>query len=301
MSVITSLDSFPGLVAFVATVEAGSFAAAGRKLGLSASAVGKSVARLESRLSVKLLQRTTRSIALTGEGEMLHAQSSRILEELRDLEAAISRGRTTPRGRLKVSVPTVVGRRKIVPALPGFLEQYPDVELDIWLDDQKVDIIEEGYDLVLRLGDLESSGLSARNIGPHSFLTCGAPAYFAKHGVPRTPHELAMHQCIRYRYPSTGRLEEWAFKGTNPSHKPGRGLPLNDGEALATAARAGLGVIQAPKYLVADDIAEGRLQVVLDEYTCNRGSLWLVWPYARAQVPRVRVFADFLADLLGSH
>jgi DNA-binding transcriptional LysR family regulator len=296
---MSRIDSLHGMVAFVATVETGSFAAAGRKLGLSASAIGKAVGRLEARLSVKLLQRTTRSIALTGEGETLYIQSSRVLDGLREAEATISRGHSTPSGRLKVSVPTGIGRRLIVPALPRFLEMYPDIEMELWLDDRNVEIVEQGYDLVLRMGQLEDSSLIARRVGPHRFITCGAPDYLASRGIPDSPTNLADHACVRFRFPSTGRLEQWAFK-TYDALALGKGLVLNDSEALAAAARAGLGIIQAPWYLVEDDVSSGRLHEVLASYATNRGDMWFVWPSSRHELPRLRVFVDFFTSMLSA-
>jgi DNA-binding transcriptional LysR family regulator len=288
-----------GIAAFAGTVKAGSFAAAGRMLGLSASAVGKAVGRLEARLSVKLLQRTTRSIALTGDGEILYARSCKILDDVRDAEAAISRARTIPKGRLKVSLPTVVGRRFILPALPSFLKKYPEVDLDLWFDDRKVEVVEEGYDLVLRMGDLEESRLIARKIGPHRFVTCAAPAYLAANGVPKTPAELADHRCIRFRFPTTGRAEQWAFKGERVISMRKRGMTFNDNEAVAVAACAGMGIIQQPTYLVFNEISSGKLQVILGDYTKDRGDIWLVWPSSSSKVPRVRVFAEFVTSALG--
>jgi DNA-binding transcriptional LysR family regulator len=298
MSAITHLESLSGLVAFVAAVEAEGFAAAGRKLGVSASAVGKAVGRLEARLGVKLLQRTTRSIALTAEGELLYTRSARILDDMREAEDAINQTRAAPRGRLKVSVPAVIGRRVIIPALPRFLDEYPEVELDLWLDDRKVDIVEEGYDLALRMGALDDSSLIARKLAPHRFVTCGAPGYFATHGAPATPDDLVHHRCIRYRFPTTGRLERWAFKGATGTAPVGAGLVFNDGEALAAAARAGLGIAQLPAYQVLEDLAANRLQGVLADHTENRGDICLMWPPTRAEAPRVRVFADFIIRLL---
>jgi DNA-binding transcriptional LysR family regulator len=298
MSGISDLDSVSGLVAFVAAVEAGGFAPAGRKLGVSASAVGKAVGRIETRLGVKLLQRTTRSIALTAEGELLYERSARILEDMREAENAIRRAQSGPRGRLRVSVPTVIGRRLIVPALSSFLDGYPDIDLDLSLDDRIVDVVEEGFDIVVRLGELRESGLIARRIAPHRFITCGAPSYFAAHGMPETPADLANHRCVRYRFPTTGRLEHWAFSCERGAETLGRGLALNDGEALCAAALSGLGVVQAPSYLVAGEVKAGRLQAVLEDYTAPRGDVWLVWPPARAVVPRVRVFIEFMTGLL---
>lgn len=296
MSAIFSIESLSGLVAFSVAVETGSFAAAGRRLGLSASAVGKAVERLEGRLGLRLLNRTTRSLALTGEGEVLYSYVARILKDLKDAEQELYLVQKTPRGRLKISVPTVMGRKIVMPALRDFYTRFPDVTIDITLDDLKVDVIEGGYDLVLRLGDLEDSSLQARRIGPHTFTTCASPDYLARHGTPETPADLSNHCCIQYRFPTTGRPEIWAFKGPPAPKTAKPAIILNDGEALASAALGGLGIVQAPNYLVQEDVAAGRLQPVLADYTDDRGSVWLVWPPMSAQVPKVRAFIDFIAE-----
>ncbi len=300
MSGTFSIESFSGMVAFAATVESGSFAAAGRKLGLSASAAGKAVERLELKLGVRLLHRSTRSLGPTGEGEVLYRYVTRILKDLQEAERELQQLQNTPRGRLKISVPTVMGRRIVLPALGDFRSRFPEVVVDISLDDLIVDVIEDGYDVVLRLGELQDSGLQARSVGPHSFTTCASPAYLARHGIPRTPADLGGHHCIHYRFPTTGRPETWAFKGVQPGtlFKP-CGL-LNDGEALAAAAISGLGIVQAPSYLVKEDVAAGRLQPVLEDYTENRGSVSLLWPPRSAEIARVRVFIDFFAERIAA-
>lgn len=296
MSAILSIESLSGLVAFSAAVETGSFAAAGRKLGLSASAVGKAVERLEARLGLRLLNRTTRSLAVTGEGDVLHRYVARILKDLQEAEQEIHRLQTAPRGRLRISVPTVIGRKVVMPALGDFHARFPDVTTDISLDDVKVDVIEGGYDVVLRLGELNDSTLRARRIGPHTFVTCASPGYLARHGTPERPADLHKHSCVHYRFPTTGRPEIWAFNGP-PQSKPIKpAIILNDGEALASAALGGLGIIQAPSYLVREDIAAGRLQAVLADYTQDRGSVSLVWPATSTPAPKVRAFIDFMAE-----
>ncbi|WP_217632290.1 LysR family transcriptional regulator [Rubrimonas cliftonensis] len=291
-----SIESLSGLAAFAETVESGSFAAAGRKLGLSASAVGKAVERLELRLGLRLLNRTTRSLALTGEGEVLHRHVARILKDLQEAENELHLVKNTPRGRLKISVPTVMGRRIVLLALREFQESFPDVTIDISLDDVKVDVIGGGYDVALRLGELEDSSLRARRIGPHTFTTCASPAYLAERGTPQEPLELGAHCCIHYRFPTTGRPEIWAFKGVGTSRPIQPGIILNDGEGLASAALGGLGIVQAPSYLVKDDLAAGRLKAILEDYTDERGSIWLVWPPMSAEIPRVRAFIDYIAE-----
>lgn len=224
MSAIILVESLKGLVAFSLAVEVGSFAAAGRKLGLSASAVGKAVERLEARLGSRLLNRTTRSLCLTGEGEVLYRYAARILKDLHDAEQELGLAQKTPRGRLKISVPTVMGRKIVMPALRDFQVCYPDITTDISLSDVKVDIVEGGYDLALRLGDLEDSSLRARRIGPHTFMTCASPEYLAQYGTPKTPSDLGDHCCIHYRFPTTGRPESgrsrvnhWLSRSSPPS------------------------------------------------------------------------------------
>lgn len=298
MTNATSIDSLTGLLAFVTTVEAGGFAAASRKLGISASAVGKAVARLEARSGVSLLQRTTRSIAMTGEGELLYERSSQILRDIHEAENLISNTRATPSGRLKISLPTVMGRLILVPALPQFLEQYPEIELDLWIDDRKVDVVGEGYDVVVRLGELDDSGLVARKVGPHRFITCASPSYIEKYGTPETPSDLVEHRCVRYRFPSTGLIEQWMFKGKAKPPALGTGLVFNDGEALAVAAEAGFGIVQAPSYLVTEQVASGALVPLLENVAANRGHIWIIWPPERTNVPRVRHFVDFVRNTL---
>lgn len=298
MSAITDLDFVGGLTAFVAAVDAGGFAAAGRKLGVSASAVGKAVSRLETRYAVRLLERTTRSLALTEEGRVLYARSSGILDDLREAENALSATKSDPAGRVRVSLPTVLGRRVVLPALAGFAARYPDIELDLWLDDRKVEVVGEGFDLVVRLGSLEDSSLIARRIAPHRFTTCCAPSYLEGQEAPRTPSDLAKHRCIVYRFPTSGRLEHWLFKAGESQFSQANNLVLNDGEALAVAACAGLGIAQLPGYLARDDIERGRLVPLLQDETADRGDIWLVWPSGRTDMPRVRVCSDFLRDAI---
>lgn len=296
MSGMFSFESLSCLVALSVTVNSGSFAAAGRKLSLSASAVRKAVDRLELKLGARLFNRSTRALGLTNEGEVVFRYAAKILNDLQDAQNELAQIQASPRGRLKISVPSIIGRRIVLPALPEFHAQFPDVVIDLSLNDLKVDVIEERDDLVLRLGELEDSSLQARRIGAHSFTTCASPDYLARHGTPQTVLELQQHHCIHYRFPTTGRQETWAFLGaaSTPPIKPS--IVLDDGEALASAALAGLGIIQAPAYLVKDDIANGRLQALLGGHPQQRGSIWLLWPARNAKAPRLRAFIDFIAE-----
>lgn len=297
MSSITNVESFSGLSAFVATVDAGGFAAAARRLGLSASAVGKAVSRMEARLGVRLLTRTTRQVMMTFEGEQLYQRASQLLDDLRDIEGMLAAQRAAPVGRVRVSLPATLGRMVILPRLREFLSTYPGIELEIGLDDRKVDLVEGGYDLAIRTGVLEDSGLFARKLAGHRFRLCAAPCYLADNGTPRSLDELWHHKVIRFRYPTTGLLEKWSFDGCEYDREIPVGLVFNDGEAVARAAVAGLGIAQLPDYSAADAIAAGQLVPLLSQLTCNRGDLWLVRPSQRAEAPRVSAFAIFLDGL----
>lgn len=298
ISAISHLESLSGLSAFVATVEAGGFAPAARRLGLSPSAVGKAVARVEARLGLRLLNRTTRQVVMTFEGEQLYARATRLIDDLRDMESMMAAQRGAPMGRIRVSLPATLGRMVIIPHLAEFVACFPGIELDIGLDDRKVDLVEGGYDLAVRTGTLEDSGLIARRLAPHRFVLCAAPAYLAIRDAPLAPDDLAHHACLRFRYPSTGQLERWSFDGREMDRELGAGAVFNDGEAVVLAAQAGMGVAQLPDYAAAPALADGRLVALLPDQHCERGALWLVRPSHRASLPRVEAFATFLADTL---
>lgn len=298
MSSIASVESISGLTAFVATVEAGGFAAAARRLGLSASAVGKAVSRMEARLGVRLLTRTTRQVMMTFEGEQLYHRASRLLDDLRDIEGMLAAQRAAPVGRVRVSLPATLGRMLVVPNLGEFMAKYPGIELEIGLDDRKVDLVEGGYDLAVRTGVLEDSGLFARKLAQHRFLLCASPAYLAECGMPATLEALWQHKVIRFRYPTTGMLERWSFDGVEYDREIPAGLVFNDGEAVARAAMAGLGIAQLPDYAVVDEVAAGRLVPLLTDLRCIRGDLWLVRASQRAEAPRVKAFATFLEGFI---
>ena len=295
---ISSLESLNGLIAFASAVETGSFSSAARHLGLSGSAIGKAIDRLEQRLGVRLLNRTTRSLALTDEGEVLYRHVTQVLSSLHDAEQELRLRESTPRGRLKISVPTVIGRRFVLPALRDFHSAYPQVIVNISLDAHRVDLIEEGYDLALWPGELEDSSLQTRCLGPHVLITCASPAYLDQHGTPTSPADLAYHCCIHYRLAHDGRIASWAFKDAVAAKPIIPAVVLNDTEALAAAALAGLGIVQVPDYLVREDIAAGRLQAVLERHAIAHGGIHLVWPAMSAQAPRVRAFIDFITARL---
>ena len=293
------MDSFSGLESFVRAADQLSFAKAGRLLGISASAVGKNVARLEQQLGVRLFNRTTRHTRLTQEGVLFHERCRRILDELDDARAMMQDAVAAPRGRLRVSLPTI-GYRFLLPVVPEFMQRYPDVELELDFNDRIVDVIAGGFDAAIRSGDLADSQLTARRLGPFRFVLCATPAYFAQHGVPRVPADLARHACIRFRFPTTGKLHDWQFRDQPANFVASfpTVLTCNNMEALRGATVLGLGIGYMPDFLVRDDLAAGTLRTVLDAHLKHEGQFSVLWPSSRQLSPKLRVFVDFLAERL---
>lgn len=286
------MDSFSGLESFVRAADLLNFASAGRALGISASAVGKNVARLEQQLGLRLFHRTTRQVRLTEEGAMFHLRCRHILEELDDARAMMQASIAAPRGRLRVSLPTI-GYRFLLPVLPDFQARCPEVTLDLDFNDRLVDVINEGFDVVIRSGDLGDSRLVARRLGPFRFLLAASPAYLARHGTPRTPAALADHACLRYQFVDSGRLEDWTVAGL-PSQLPAT-LACNNMEAMLGATVAGMGVAYMPDFLARDALARGELVRVLDEHVTHLGQFSALWPSSRQLSPKVRAFVDHAA------
>ncbi|QXH58511.1 LysR family transcriptional regulator [Pseudomonas maumuensis] len=291
------MDNLNGLLAFVRTADCLSFVGAGRALGLSASAVGKAVARLEAALDVRLFQRSTRKVSLTAEGELFYERCRRILDDLQDAEAMLSHARQVPRGRLRVSLPTI-GYRFLLPLLPAFRRAHPEIELELDFNDQLVDLIEEGFDVVIRSGGLADSRLMSRRLGPFRFVLCAAPHYLRRKGRPRSLEELETHDCLRYRWVTTGKIMDWTLSA-DPAITRLRlpaALVLNNMEALLMATLDGHGIGYMPDFLAHDGLASGALETLLDEHMRDQGQFWALWPSSRHLSPKIRVFVDFIAE-----
>ena len=287
------MDSFSGLESFVRAADLQSFARAGRDLGISASAVGKNVARLEAQMGVRLFHRTTRQVRLTAEGAMFQERCRRILDELGDARAMLQDAVATPRGRLRVSLPTI-GYRFLLPILPAFKARYPEIELDLDFNDRLVDVVAEGVDVAIRSGELVDSQLVARRLGPFSFVLAASPAYLAQHGVPQVPADLVRHRCLRYKFVTGGKIEDWDLPGLPPQLPPG--LVCNNMEAMLGAAVAGLGIAYMPDFLARDALRRGELQSVLAPHLVRQGQFSALWPSSRQLSPKVRAFVDFAGE-----
>ncbi len=292
------MDNLGPLSVYVQAAEARSFTLAGQRLGISSSAVGKAVARLEERLGVKLLHRSTRSITLTPEGSMFLARCRQILAEMEAAELELSQTREKPTGLLRVSMPLV--GMLMMPTLSAFMETWPDIELDIDFTDRVVDVIEEGFDAVIRTGDVSDSRLMTRTLGEVRFKLVGTPAYFERNGVPYRVEELTSHRCLLHRYPSTGKFEPWFpgdGDGVSSGHLP-RAAVSNAIEPLLEMTKSGLGIACLPDFSVTQYLESGQLISVLDDTVKHSATFRLLWPSSRFVSPKVRVFVDYLANSL---
>lgn len=287
------------LQVFVRIAETGSFSAAARDLGLSKSAASKKLAALEDRLGARLFNRTTRRLSLTEAGIDFLERAQRILAELEEAEQAAGRLTDEPRGVLRVNAPMSFGIQHVAPALADFMTRYPDLAVTLDLDDRRVSLIEEGYDVAVRIADLPDSSLVARKLAPARRVVCASPAYWAEHGLPVHPRELAHHNCLIYAYLPT--QNDWRFRGPSGplTVRVAGNLKANNGDVLREAALAGLGVCLAPTFLVGDDLRAGRLGTALDSFADDSLAIYAVYPHRRHLSAKVRAFVDFLAGRFG--
>ena len=289
------MENLRALETFIVVAETLSFAEAGRRSGLSPSAVGKTIAKLEAALGVRLFHRTTRRVSLTFEGEVLLERGRRLQDAWRDIEAVLGEAAAEPRGWLRLSLPAI-GYRFLAPHLEKFATVYPNIRLDLDLDDRIRDIVGEGFDAAIRSGILPDSSLVARKLGGFRFVFCAAPLYLGRRGRPDTIDALAERAHLRFRRPQTTTLQDWTL-ASGPSDVIARATPsavFTNMEAVRAAAIAGLGIAWVPEFLILDAIASGQLETILDRES-TQGTFWLVSPARALTSPKLRVFADFAA------
>ncbi|MFN7091632.1 MAG: LysR family transcriptional regulator [Allorhizobium sp.] len=292
------MDKLTAFDAFVQSAETGSFVAAGRKLGLSASAVGKAVVRLEQRLDVRLFHRNTRNMTLTEEGRLFLERCRRIFEEVETAEAELARSNRTPRGRLRVSLPLV--GMLLTPVMAKFMRAWPEVQLDLDFSDRLVDVVEEGFDAVIRTGQPSDSRLMSRNVGRFKLKIVASPDYLARCSVPETPDDLVRHQCLHQRSPSTGKIRPWPFARGERQGKivlPER-MSATAVDPLIELAIEGLGIACLPPFAIRDEIADGRLVSILEKWVIENDQFNVLWPASRQITPKLRAFVDFMAEHL---
>jgi len=285
-----------GMAAFAETVRQGSFAAAARELGLTPSAVAKSVARLEADLGLRLLHRTTREVSLTSDGHGLFERCRRIVDELDALRADAEGVRGEPSGTLRLNAPITYGRKVLVPQLARLAARHPRIALDVTFSDRFADVVKEGFDAAVRIGHLRDSTLVARPIAQQRLVVCASPLYLQSAGRPTKPDALSGHRCLVFRMPSTGRIRPWEFVAGRRAHAltPRSTVTMNDGEALVAAAVAGLGLAQVPDLMAEDELRAGRLVEVLKSFRPPPLPIALVYPSSRQVTPRLRTLIDAL-------
>jgi len=296
------LDRLTGMQVFARVAALGSLSAAARALGMSQTMATKHIAAIEDRLGIKLLHRTTRRITLTESGRRYLDAAERIIADLEEAEAQASADRLEARGTLRVNVPVSFGIREIAPLLPEFARSHPLVTVDLGLNDRVVDLIEEGWDVTVRIGQLTDSTMVARKLAPCRTALCAAPSYLAERGTPRRVSDLRDHNCLGYTLSRTLGSERWSFGTDGAVTVPVSGnLRVNNGDALVAAAVAGQGLIYQPTFLVSGEIRAGRLvSLALDHPAIEVPGVFALYPADRRPPAKVRAFIDFLAQRFGS-
>jgi DNA-binding transcriptional LysR family regulator len=294
------MDRYTALQVFRHVAELNSFVAAGRRLGLSPAAVSRNIAELEAHAGARLLHRTTRRISLTEEGRTYLEHVVRGLDALSEADQALAPVKAAPTGTLRVSAPMTVTLTRLSSALPAFLARHPGLALDLHLDDRRVDIVREGYDLAIRGSDkLEDSSLVARELASMPHVLCAAPSYFRAHGKPRTPQDLKSHTHVRFSLSGHADLWEFSQGGRTERIAVNARYSVSSSLAVRDALREGFGLSLIPYPYVEDDIRDGRLQSALDDWSSVTTTLYAVYPSRQYLTPKIRVFLDFLAAEFG--
>jgi DNA-binding transcriptional LysR family regulator len=295
------MDSLTSMRVFCAVVDNGSFAAAAGKLHLSRAMVTKHVMNLENHLSIRLLNRTTRRLSLTESGAGYYERCTQILNELEEAEAQARQASAEPRGTLRINAPYSFATAHVAPFLPEFLASHPDLKLDLTMNDRFVDLVEEGFDVAVRIATtLPESSLVARKLAPCRMVVCGSPAYFQRHGEPQSPAELERHNCLCYSFcASQGAWSFTSRDGRRHAVKANGSIRANSGDALRAAALGGIGVVLLPSFAVGEELSDGRLQAVLTDCETPESALYAVYPSRRHLSAKVRAFVDFLGRKYG--
>jgi len=291
------MDGVSDLAFFCLLVKHGNLSAAARELGLTPAAVSKRLANLERRLGVRLLNRTTRRVTVTHEGETYLAEGSRILAELEQLERTVASSRAEPKGLLRVNATLGFGREHIAPAVADFAQKYPEVDIQLTLTDRPVNLLDEGFDVGVRFGELPDARLTARKLASNRRLLCAAPSYLARHGTPQTPRELQRHRCIVIRENDVA-YGTWHLHAGNRSEtvKVRGQLTCNDGESALLWALRGHGIIMRSEWQVASYLRSGRLQQVLPDWATPAADIYALYPERRNLAAKIMAFVDFLSE-----
>ena len=297
------MDKLQAMQVFVRVVETGGVTRAADSLGVPKATATTLIQKLEATLGVRLLNRTTRRVSVTPDGAAYYDRCLAILSLVRDTEESLGQQHATPRGRLRVDVPTLMARSVFVPALPRFFARYPDIELALASSERRADLIEEGIDCAVWSGEIEESNFVARRVGFLYFGTCAAPSYIAKYGRPEHPDDLVRHRCINHFSPRTGKISDWVFSknGVRVQTSLRGNVALEDENSYVAAAEAGLGIAQIPAFVLKESMERGSLDLLLGDWFPEPSPLYVVYPQFRHLSGRIRVFVDWVAQMLGDH
>ncbi len=298
-----AVNKLQAMAVFVRVVESGGISRAADSLRIPKATATTLIQKLEAELGVRLLNRTTRKVSVTPDGLAYFQHCVAILDEIRETEESLMRHHATPSGRLHITVPTLIARAVIVPALGDFFARYPDIELELGCSERRADLIEEGIDCAIWTGELADSGLVARGIGQLYFATCAAPAYLAAFGQPLHPNDLVRHRCINHFRPHTGQRAEWVFaKNGMRLQIPLQGnIALDDENSYVAAAEAGLGIARIPAFVLKEAMERGTLELVLADWFPEPVPINVVYPQNRHLSSKLRVFVDWVAELFAEH
>lgn len=287
-----------GISEFVYVAEYESFTRAAKELGISTAQVSRQVSALEKRLNIKLLYRTTRKVTLTEEGRVFYQHCRSVLDGLDAAEQAVSNLQSRPQGRIKLTAPVTYGEQQLLPLVNDFMVQYSDIEVTAFLSNQKIDLVDGGYDLAIRIGKLSDSTMMAKKLSRRTNFVCAAPAYLEKYGTPHALSELSQHNCL------LGTRDYWHFiendkeAGKERNMRVSGTVQYNSGHSLVDAALKGLGIVQLPDYYVQRHLASGALVSLLDNYREPEEGIWAVYPHNRHLSPKIRLLVDYLTERL---
>ena len=291
------MDRLAAIQVFAQVVESGSFARAADRLGLSTSAASRHVAELETYLQTRLLHRTTRRVSLTESGRAFYERAVQLLADLDEAEQEASSAAVVPRGTIRLTTSVNYGVRHVAPAIAEFLARHAEVRFDVSLSDRVVDLVEEGFDLAIRIGPPGADNLVARKLGETRLVPCAAPAYLAQRGVPKTPEDLARHNCLTYEYVSPRNV--WHFRdraGNEHAVRVEGTLHSNNGDLLAEVAARGAGIVFEPAFIVGPEVRAGRLVPLLQEYEPRPVPIYALYPSRKHLSAKVRRFVEYLVE-----
>lgn len=296
------MDLFRAVQVFSQVVESGGFSRAADRLGLSTTATSRLVGELESHLQTRLLNRTTRRLSLTESGQAFYGRAVQLLHDLREAEQEASKSAVTPQGTLRLTTAVTFGTRHVAPIIGAFMARHPGVRFDVQLSDRMVDVVEEGFDLAIRVGGAGSENLVARKLGETRLVPCASPEYLQRHAAPESPKDLARHNCFTYEY--AGPRNQWRFVGPDGREHSVRvagGLHSNSGDLNAALALRGAGIAFEPDFLVGDELQSGRLVQLLPKYAAVPTPIYALYPTRRHLSAKVRLFVEFLAEQFAMH